>query len=247
MVLIIPFFNISFLNLQKYIDNINGENNLDKLYNICVLNDYFGENKKLVSNKLQLEHMIKSLKCSDYWKLYNNCKCNITKLFNQRNFNFSVLKSTNSSIKDVIEKLDHISVKYKKNGENYLEEIFKTKKYMDPSSILCKKGYKIYNVVKECNFNKDTIYNLLNSIEDNSIRFILYCQLAVSRDYCHLVVNNSKVLYMMNEYICKYLYIFRYLFGYSWLRFYFEECIGKYNMKTNDMFIFDVNLINITI
>ena len=238
MVLIIPFLNISFLNLQKYIDTINGDNNLDKLYNVFVLNNYFGENQKIVSNKLQLGHMIKTLKCSDYWKLYYNCKCNITKLFNQRNFNFSVLKpSKNKSITDVIDKLSNPK---HCNGENYLEEIFKTKKYMDPSSILCKKGFKIYNVVKNGNYDKVTIYNLLSSIEDTSLRFLLYCQLAVSRDYCHLVVN-SNIISMMDEYIYKYLNIVEYLFGYSWLRFYFEECISKYNMKTTDMFIFEID------
>ena len=236
MVLTIPFFNISFLNLQKYIDSINCENNLDSFYNLLILNNYFGENQKKLSNKLSTLHMIKSFSSSDYWKQEFNCKYNLTKLFEQRNFNFSVLKqSKNQDINKIINTLNGVKLK-----ENYLEEIFKTKKYMDPSSILCRKGYRLYNVVKNCKYTNDSIYNLFSSIEDSSTRFILYCQLAVSREYCHLVINNSKIAHMMSPVVYKYLDIFRYIYGYAWLRFYFEECICKYNMKTTDMYIFDI-------
>jgi hypothetical protein len=236
MVLIIPFFNISFLNLKKYIDKINSDNNLDSLYNTMIISNYFGENQMKLSNKLYTLHMIKSFVSSDYWKQEYNCKYNLTKLFEQRNFNFSILKpSSSSSINKIINSLDTVHLK-----GNYLEEIFKTKKYMDPASILCRKGYKLYNVVKGCTYTTDTIYNMFSSIEDSTIRFILYCQLAVSREYCHLVINNSKVAIMMNSTITKYLDIFQYIYGYAWLRFYFEECICKYNMKTTDMYIFDI-------
>ena len=236
MVLVIPFFNISFLNVQKYIDSINCENNLDSLYNLIVLNNYFGENKEKLSSRLKIQHMIKSLNSSDYWKEEYNCKYNLTKLFEQRNFNFSILKpSSNSSINKIISDLSSVNLK-----ENYLEEIFKSKKYMDPASILCKRGYRLYNVVKNCSYTKESIYNLFTCINDTDTLFILYCQLAVSREYCHLVINNSKIANLMKNTIYKYMDIFQCIYGYAWLRFYFEECICKYTMKTSDMYIFDI-------
>ena len=92
MVLILPFFNISFLNLQKYIDNINGAVCLDNLYNMLIMSNYFGDNEKKMVNYLHTSNMIKTLNSSDYWKIYENCRCNLTKMWNNRNFNFSILK-----------------------------------------------------------------------------------------------------------------------------------------------------------
>jgi hypothetical protein len=232
MVLIIPFFNISFLNLQKYIDSLNGINTFDKLYDMIILNNYFGEDIKKQQFQLNLDHIIKTLSCSDFWKLEYNCKCNLTQLFNQRNFNFTILKaSSNKIITDAISKLN-IPIK-----GNYLEEIFKTRKYMDPSSVLCKKGYRLYSVVKSCQYTIQDIFNLFNILDDK-LQFILYCQLIMSKEYCHLAINN---ILIQNDMISKNINIFEYLYGYAWLRFYYEESICKYNMKTTEMFIFDIN------
>jgi len=236
MVLVLPFFNISFLNLQKYIDSINNMNNVDNLYNMIILNNYFGESDNKMKTKLYLNNIIKTLDSSDYWKIYNNCRCNLTKLFDIRNFNFNKIKSSKDDIvNNVIGMLDKTKLK-----ENYLDGIFKTKNYVDPSSVLIRNGYRLYNRVIGCKYNNDDIINLFLKL-DSYQRFILYCAMIMSKEYCHLVINNSMMLELMKNEINENIEIFEYLFGYAWIRFYFEECITKYNMKTSDSFIFDIN------
>jgi hypothetical protein len=63
----------------------------------------------------------------------------------------------------------------------------------------------------------------------------------VSKKYCHLVVNNYHILDIMSDEIKKFAPLFRYLMSYSWLRFYFEECIKKSFVQQSDDFIFDIN------
>ena len=235
-ILIIPFFNITFLNLQKYINGINGENTLDKLYNMKVLYDYFGEKSDKLANTLCFNNIIKSLHESSYWKHEYNCMCNITKLFVKRDFNFSILKkSSDDTINKIISNIHTTKLK-----ENYLEEIFKKKNYVDPSSVINKKGFHFYNIIKSCKYKSCDIVNLLDNLT-MSQKMLLFVQLGISKDYCHLVINNEKVLDLITKDINKYINLYEYVFGYAWIRFYFEECIKKFNMKTTDMFIFDIN------
>ena len=41
--------------------------------------------------------------------------------------------------------------------------------------------------------------------------------------------------------IKKHAPLFRYLISYAWIKFYFEECIKKSFVRTEDDFIFDIN------
>ena len=91
-VFILPIYNISFLNIQKYIDYINGLTTFNNLYDIIIINNYFGDNINHEKNKLKILSMIQNLEESNYWELSNNCLPNITKLFNERTFNFTVIK-----------------------------------------------------------------------------------------------------------------------------------------------------------
>jgi hypothetical protein len=63
----------------------------------------------------------------------------------------------------------------------------------------------------------------------------------VSKKLCHLVVNNEKVLDLMRDELLSKAPLFRYLMGYAWLRFYFDESIKKRNINIKDEFIFDIN------
>ena len=234
MTLIIPFFNISFLNAKKYIDNINEENNLDSLYNLLVLNKYLCEDIKRTKNVLLISNIIKTLDESNYWKYNYNCMCNITNVFNKRRFNFNVIRaSKDDMINNIINKLSTI-----KCNDNYLVEIFSSKKYTDPSSVICKNGYRLYNNVRNCKYSIDEINNLFECIEIGNLKELLFCNLLLSKEYCHLIINNAKLLINMKKFMNNYMELFEILIGYTWVRFYFEECINKYNIKTSDYYIF---------
>lgn len=238
MVLILPFYNISFLNLQKYMDTINGSNNLDVLYNLLVIYNYFGDKIYSQSNNIQINNTIKNLSEADYWKFEYNCNCNLTQLFNKRKFNFNSIKvSKDEIITLAIKKLDTTVIK-----EHYLEQIFKSNKYTDPSSIISKKGYKLYNVVKNCKYTPDHILKLFSEFKDmNYTKYLLFSQLGLSREYSHLVINNKTLLIDMKNTINTNIEVFKIVFGYAWIRFYFEESICKFYMKTTDYYIFDLD------
>ena len=55
------------------------------------------------------------------------------------------------------------------------------------------------------------------------------------------VLCNEYIINMMTPTINNNIDLFNYLFGYAWLRFYFEETINRYKVKTTDMYIFDIN------
>jgi hypothetical protein len=232
-VLILPIYNISFLDLQKYIDNINGQITFNNLYDILIINNYFGDNIKSESAKLKINGIINNLEESKYWELTYNCLPNITKLFDTRKFNFNIIRNpTNNTL---IYKLEHSPIK-----ENYIDQIFNRKNYVDPSEIINKKGYKLYWKVWNSDYSNDCINKLFDTLDDTQ-RYFLFSNLCVSKKYCHLVINNEYIINMMTPTIHKYINLYNYLFGYAWLRFYFEETINRFKVKTTDMYIFDIN------
>lgn len=235
-ILILPIFNINFLSLQTYIDSINGLVTLNKIYDIIILNKYFGDDNNKINVKLRINSMITSIEESKYWQLPYNCMMNLTKLFEQRNFNFNSIRiNSNKDMHDLIQRLDKSPLK-----ENYLTQIFNSKKYVDPSMIINKKGYKLYSKVWSCEYTKEDINNLFSNL-DNYQKYTLFTYLCVSKQYCHLVINNHHILNIMKSHINHNIYTYQYMFGYAWIRFYFEETINRFHVKTSDMYIFDIN------
>ena len=85
--------------------------------------------------------------------------------------------------------------------------------------------------------NKNDIYELFLKI-NNKCRFLLFCNLLVSNNYCHLVINNYKLLELMKKYLNepKFNKLFKYIIGYTWLKLYLDEVKGD---LSNNMF--DIN------
>lgn len=233
-ILILPIYNISFLSLQKYIDNINGSLTFDDFYDIMIINNYFGDNIKSESIQLKINYMIYNFDESKYWELSYNCMPNITKLFDNRKFNFNIIRSA-PDISNLIEKIDKSPLK-----ENYIEQIFNRRNYVDPSEIINKKGYKLYWKVWKSDYKNEDI-NKLFDILNNVQKYLLFSNLCVSKKHCHLAINNSYIITMMTPVIHQNISLYAYLFGYAWLRFYFEETINRFRVKTTDMYIFDIN------
>ncbi len=233
-VLILPIYNISFLDLQKYIDNINGNITFSNFYDIMIMNNYFGDNVKNELIKLKINNMITNFDESKYWELSYNCLPNITKLFDSRKFNFNIIRTT-PNISNILDRIDHSPIK-----ENYMLQIFNRRNYVDPSEIINKKGYKLYWKVWNCDYKKEDINKLFDVIDDNQ-KYILFSNLCVSKKYCHLAINNEYIIKIMSPVINNNINLYNYLFGYAWLRFYFEETINRFRVKTDDMYIFDIN------
>jgi hypothetical protein len=215
--IVIPILNISFKNIISNFCDFD-RYTLDNIYNSLILSIYFDNNFK------HLEIKIKNLEESNYWEMSYNCLSNLTEPFKDRKF---------------LKKRIFIN-KESKDNEDYLNMIHKQKKYVDASNNNGKNGYKYYMISHSCNYSKEDIFKMLETL-DNMNRYYLFTNLMVSKKYCHLVVNNEKVLDLMKDELLSKAPLFRYLLGYAWLRFYFEESIKKRNINIKDDFIFDIN------
>ena len=231
--LILPILNISFKNIISYLNNFDGISKLDKIYNILVISQYFNDDLSNIKNKMNLEVLIKNLDEANYWTMPYNCLANLTKPFKSRKFHNNYRKKLENKN---INKINN------KDNSDYLEMIYTVKRYMDASSILQKSGYKTYYLNRETTFTKNDINQLFSIIDDTS-KYYLFCNLLISKKYCDIVVNNKELLIMMKNILKENTEVFRYLFGYAWLKLYFDESIKKSNLKIKDDCIFDINTV----
>ena len=236
-IIVLPILNISFLNIQTYIKIFDGNNTLKDIYNLQVLNRYFNTKSSNFRNMYYISRLINNIEEANYW-LYNyNCSMNISDVFSKRAIKLSEFRNLeNSNVSKVLKGLGKTEIE-----GNYLEMIFKNKKYTDVSSIIKKKGYKLYRISKPDDITKEDV-NLLFQTLNEYQKYLLFCNLVVSKKHCHLALNNKQLLNEMLPTINKHDSLFRYIIGYAWLRFYTEECIKKTYIKTTDDFVFELDI-----
>lgn len=236
-VLILPLFNVSYLNVKNYLKIYEGHYKLDDIYNIVVLNQMFSSNSKISYNSLiYMTDIIKNLEESNYWTRKYNCLLNISKKFASRTFRLTDTRNIkNTNIEKVMKELDKDSIE-----NNYLTMIFSNKNFVDASSAISKNGYKLYKIAKNCDMSNEDMTILFSKLNETQ-KFHMFSNLVISKKYCHLVINNYDVLKQMTKTIDYFSDLNRYLFGYAWLRFYMEESIKKTWINKNDEFIFRIN------
>ena len=100
-----------FLNLQKYLDKFEENNDLSNLYDNLVLNEYFG-NTRTNDYKIneQFEYIIRNLQNSNYWSNPFNCELNMTSEFNERKFNIKKFKCLDKNLHQLFDKLSNIEI-----------------------------------------------------------------------------------------------------------------------------------------
>lgn len=248
--IVLPIFNIAYQNILKYLEQYESTNTLENIYKTKVLNKYFGIDNGSYKVNESLCSMISNMEDSTYWTQYYNCLVNFTTKFQDRNFVFQSNRIENKSvatiIKDMFEQTKSESSKCTTEHDvNYLEELNRMKEskkeeYVDISSLIKTKGYRLYRIGSKSEFTRDDMFQLFGTLNEKQ-KFLLFSELIVSKKHAHLVLNNEQILTMMTDTIKNYSPLFRYLISYAWLKFYFEECIKKSFVKTDDDFIFDIN------
>ncbi len=210
--------NISYENILLYVSQFEQTDNLEELFKFLTINAYFKGNNTNVKAYKKINNLI-NFEDSNYWTYNYKCKINLTEYFDERKFNLStnVLKEIGC----------------------YLNDIHKTKNYIDPSKILLSGNFK-YKVFNEKNIKKEDINELFDMLDEKQ-KYFLFCNLIVSKRYCHLALNNLYLLRLMKDTMTKYVELFRYLIGYAWMKFYFDESIKKSYITKDDDFIFDIN------
>lgn len=242
-VLLCCLLRFSSLNINRYIKQFDGISNINDLYNIFIMNDYFGQDndfKYIIKNRIKI---ISNMIESDYYTNYNNCKLNITEMFNDRGFNLnSIDKLSDKYIQNIVKDLVE-----KNNDNDYLSLLFMNNKYIDAAAVN-NNGFSLYKITNTTIINNDIFNNLFNRLSKNE-KYFMIMNCLISKDLCHLIINNIYILnYIINinedydeyTFISKYSQIFRYTLGYAWLTFYMEESIKRGYMTNSDRFIFNI-------
>lgn len=84
-IVIVPIFNISYLNLKSYIDLHYEGNRLDDLFKNLILSEHFNM-KGNYNNLIYMTDFIKNLEGTKYWKKQFYCDYTITESFSKRKF-----------------------------------------------------------------------------------------------------------------------------------------------------------------
>jgi len=238
-------FNVS--NYKRYIKQFDGLSNFIDLYNALLMNDFLGQYNKTSTIKQNHIQMISNMEESNYYTIHNNCQLNITSKFKSRGFNLSLTdRLADKSIQNVLKYLED-----SKEDNNYLDFIFKKASFLDASSAVNIGSYKLYKITS--NFlTENMTNNHFNNIYDrltNKEKYYLIMNCMISKELCHLVINNKYILDKINSsdiihndrsFLQKYGHIFKYALGYTWLTLYMEESIKKTFIEKKDRFIFDI-------
>jgi len=141
-----------------------------------------------------------------------------------------------------------------KNDENGSEpvkhKIIKKKDlFVDPSSIIRKEKTNkrrtfFSTIIDNQNINNEYILNMYNILNNDKLKYNFVNSLLVSKEYCHLILNNIKLLEQITPMIEKYKHVFKYTIGYAWLNFYLEECLARTKSTKKSRFAFDINTAN---
>lgn len=242
-ILIIPILNIKLLDLQNYLKIYEGITNIKDIFNILVISDYFCNPCDKFKNGEYIYSLIKNLEEANYWTYSYNCGLNLSTKFKGRNFTFKIVKTSginsNSDVGKVLNDFKKKEANKTQDDGNYLEMIFKSKNYVDVSSIIKKRGYRLFSVNLKSEYSNNEINQLFLKLNEKQ-KYMLFCKLLVSKKYCHLILNNKDMLVNMKPMIHKYAPLMRYLMGYSWIRFYTEESIKKRNIIDDDQFVFSI-------
>jgi hypothetical protein len=236
--IVIPILNIAYQNLLKYLEQYETLNTLEDIYKLKVLNQYFGVKDTNYKANEYLCMIISNMDDSKYWTRFYNCSVNFTLRFNARYFKFQSNRLENKTVGNIIKEFFENKLSY--TNEDYIKDMYKQNNYCDISTVIANKGIRRYIISTKTDFTHNDINQLFSTLNEKQ-KFILFSYLIVSKKYAHLVVNNFHILSVMAEPLKNHAPLFRYLFSYAWIKFYFEECIKKSYVNIKDDFIFDID------
>ena len=234
-------------DLNEYKSLYDDKVTIDTLQDLMMLYDYF-RCSSYYPTKMNLAAKIIRLKDSEYFTNPYNCEISNTNNFLERRFQYkelpdnkikastSITITENETLSQLLNRLN----KLKKEGIDYLKFINKPSdmSHEFKSQNTVQKYYISKNNVE---FSKDDMTKWFSNISDDKIKFNLFSALCLSKDYCHLLVNNKNILNIMKPLFQKSMPYMRYVLGYSWLYLCLEESIKKTRVSVNDRFIFSID------
>ena len=260
--IIVPMIELAenFVNIYK--DQYdNPEENEDVLKSVLL--DVYYNRDGYNPNYNSIYKKITNIKEADFWQYPHNCNYTINDHFIKRKFDYdgkveshvkavaraaSYEKQQDNQIKEILNKLEKDGVK----DVNYLEHIYRKDVYVDALDGLKDNKRRTYfatsnEKLEKSVFNKESVTELFKTLDINlheKQMYDIFNTLLVSKEYCHLALNNSYLLDKMKPILTKYYHLYRYLFGYAWMCFYTEECIFKTKTTNDNRYVFDINTVN---
>jgi hypothetical protein len=235
--IVIPIFNIKYTDLILYLQQYENSCTVYNLYNILIMNEYF--NVTHFKQSTTIDKYIKECKDAMYWNISNNCKLNMTSVFNMRDFDFTSHHRFSDSIQTVVKKFSTLTIQDIQN-DNYLGLLYNHSKYDTAFNNIAKKGYKLYKITNTDETLKNAHFNDLIEKFDDKQTFNFVNSMLVSKKYCHNILNNKHMLTKIKPLFDKYKDLYRYILMYSFLTMYTEESITKTNIKQTNRFVFDI-------
>ena len=207
-VLVLPLININENQLKLYLLQFNGLFQMEDYINLKVINEFY--QTPVISSQKILSNILDNSNCSNYWCDKNNCKLNITDKFLNRGFTQRMLGK----------------------DEAYLDFLLDKTNYTDIAS---SSFYKITE--PKYLITIENINDIITQEYSYDI-YKLYINLLISKDYCHLILNNKYAFYNQTN---NFILALKYAFGYAWLSLSMEESIKKTKMTLNDRFVFNID------
>jgi hypothetical protein len=246
--------------VRSWLKLYESESNLDQFIEQKIFASYYGlSDEKLDDNILGL---IKHVDDFKYWKDKRNCSLSINEAFKNRKFNLSFVQKWNLPTDEIEKELKALLENFKENKNNIKSNIkntnyppqitnsrieepkedpLKMNTYVDGSKTDRKSFFpltKPENLV----ISWDSVEELLvNHSLNEKEKYYLICNLLASKNYCHYVLGNKKILESNKLLFEKYKPIFRYVMCYAWISLYMEESIRKTRTKQSDRFVFDID------
>jgi len=251
--IIIPMFELTETTAKINVSLYDKQFGIENIQSILSLTSFYNKSYKRPVIE-QLSNHLSELRETQFWCNPKNCNINMSEVFLSRGFEY---RGSNSKFQTCVDK------KIKINGKNediekvidvlagkptkdtdYLNFIDRKGVYTDIYDALSSSGKRTYYATvdpSELKVKTEDITELICSIDDEEELYYAFNSLVVSKEYCHMVVNNQKVLEKMAPLFKKYAPVYKYLFGYAWLCFYVEECIFKTKSMKGSRFVFDID------
>jgi hypothetical protein len=256
--IIIPMFELTEsdarMNLSMY-DTQFGLTDVKKFVSLAQF--YNKENHRSIISHLS-EHL-GNLRESQFWSNPRNCNINATQKFQRRGF-ITRDKKQKANIKEISKDLATSQQPTTAPDDKLLKSLLKQKQvtdinyvsfdddahadpYVDLHTVLKTSKHRTYFMddLSKLELSKDDITELFMSLESEQEMYNFFNTLAVSKEYCHTVINNKDVLIKMKPLFDKYLPFYKLIFGYAWLSFVLEEYIMKSKSTIDNRFVFDLD------
>lgn len=255
--IVLSIFEMNEENTRKYCEMYKSSDDLFQIETKLDMYDYYLSDK--ITNdyvKLNIHNLFDNIKETEYWSETKNLDINITHSFIDREFNnqrsmnnFQVLNIRNGTYEQKPNQIKKGKADYPSNEieiNHEKSEIKKKQTFIDPSVIIRgeksnKKRTFFSTNIDSSKINNDLINKIYSLINDDKLKYNFVNNMLLSKEYCHLIINNKTMLENISPIIEKYKHVFKYTFGYAWLNFYLEECLARTKSTKYSRFTFDID------